>query len=171
MTGPRSYGAPVCLTGVDDGRLPGIYVLLFGMAKETTITIGRLGKLSFPAGWYAYVGSGMNGVGNRVSRHLRPHERPHWHLDYLLPSGTAAAAIIGFTPDRLECQLAGRLGQRLSVFRRFGSSDCHCAGHLFHGGALEPIADMSLDAMRGLGCEPLVLAALADHREASGYPA
>ena len=160
-TGPRTRPAPAELRAGpwegEGGRRPGIYALLFVLARETTLTVGRLGRLTFPGGCYVYVGSGMAGVGNRIRHHLRPHPHPRWHLDYLLPRGEPAAIIAGHTSQPLECPLAASLGRRFKVFRCFGSSDCRCRGHLFHNEELPPMANAVLDAIQGLGCEPLVL--------------
>jgi Uri superfamily endonuclease len=156
-----------------DERLPGIYALLFVLSRETAVTVGRLGRHDFPAGCYVYVGSGMAGVGTRIRHHLRPHPRPRWHLDYLLPLGKPAAVIAGHTSERLECPLAISLGRQFEVFRRFGSSDCRCRGHLFHNEELPPLANAVVDAIQRLGCEPLVLpiSLRLDPGRAPGAPA
>ncbi len=145
-------------SGQQEGdRRPGIYVLLFTLRQDTHITVGKLGKLSFPAGGYAYAGSGMRGAEARVRRHLRPHHRPSWHLDYLLPSGEPVGAILGHTTERLECALAQNLGRLFQVLPRFGSSDCRCHGHLFQDDNLPSIATTALDVIRRLGCAPKLL--------------
>jgi Uri superfamily endonuclease len=98
----------------------------------------------------------MGGLAGRIRHHLRPHQRPHWHIDYLLPHGVLAVVIVGASAQRLECLVAGALGQRLQVVRRFGSSDCRCPGHLFHAKEPRCILEAALEALRGLGCEPRV---------------
>jgi Uri superfamily endonuclease len=159
--GPGSHPA---LAGLRAGpwddeaeRLPGIYALLFVLPREVTVDVGRLGCLTFPGGCYVYIGSGMAGVGTRIRHHLRPHQHPRWHLDYLLPHGEPAAIIAGQTLQPLECPLATSLDRQFKVFRRFGSSDCRCRGHLFYNEELPPMAGAVLGAIQGLGCEPLVL--------------
>jgi Uri superfamily endonuclease len=96
----------------------------------------------------------MGGLAGRIRHHLRLHQRPHWHIDYLLPHGAPAAVIVGPTARRLECLVADALAQRFQVLRRFGSSDCRCPGHLFHGDEPRCIVAVALEALRGLGCEP-----------------
>jgi len=61
-------------------------VLILRLPCPATVNVGRLGRVRFPAGWYAYVGSayGPGGLAARISRHLRPSKPSHWHLDYLL---------------------------------------------------------------------------------------
>jgi Uri superfamily endonuclease len=62
-------------------------VLILRLPHATTIDVGRLGRFSFPVGWYAYVGSarGPGGLMARISRHLRSPKPLHWHIDYLRP--------------------------------------------------------------------------------------
>ena len=138
-------------------RLPGINILLFNLANELELPVGRLGVIRFPVGWYGYVGSGMNEVEARVRRHLRTHVRPHWHLDYLLRHCVPDSVIIGHTRECLECGMAGALGRGFQVFGRFGSSDCPCPGHLFHSRRMEALADAGLDGMKSMGCSPTII--------------
>ena len=138
-------------------RDPGIYVLIFRLSRDVAVAVGRLGEFVFQTGWYAYVGSGKSGVEARVRRHLRSHDRPHWHLDYLLPLGQPTAAVIGYTDDSLECPLAHHLEQRCQVIPRFGSSDCRCSGHLFHSPKQASLEDAAVQGMTALGCTPLAI--------------
>ena len=64
--------------------LKGIYTLLIKLDKPQAITIGKLGSVSFPAGYYAYVGSALNGLESRIVRHLKKEKSFHWHIDYFL---------------------------------------------------------------------------------------
>ena len=136
-------------------RNSGIYVLIFHLSRDVAVAVGRLGELVFQTGWYGYVGSGKSGVEARVRRHLRSHDRPHWHLDYLLPLGQPTTAVIGYTDDSLECPLAHRLEQRCQVISRFGSSDCRCPGHLFHSPEQSSLENAAVQGMTALGCTPL----------------
>lgn len=131
--------------------------MLFQLKQDINPTVGKLGKLEFPVGWYGYVGSGMKGTEARVRRHLRPHLRPSWHLDYVLPQGEPVAAILGHTTQALECPLARSLESDFYVYPRFGSSDCRCAGHFFRSSDLSLLAKSSLDALEQLGCLVKVL--------------
>ena len=136
-------------------RNSGIYVLIFHLSRDVAVAVGRLGEIVFQTGWYGYVGSGKSGIEVRVRRHLRSHDRPHWHLDYLLPLGQPTAAVIGYTDDSLECPLAHRLENRCQVIPRFGSSDCRCPGHLFHSPEQASLEDAAVQGMTALGCTPL----------------
>ena len=122
--------------------MKGSYILLIFLPKETRIQIGSLGLLTFPNGYYLYVGSGMGSnssttLENRVKRHISEshHKKLFWHIDYFLASEISVIIKVFLIPSlvRLECVLAGEV---LSVcdnyIKGFGSSDCLCSSHLFY---------------------------------------
>jgi Uri superfamily endonuclease len=112
---------------------PGIYHLLIHLPQDTTIRVGKLGSFRFPAGYYVYTGSALNGLESRIARHLRREKRLHWHIDYLLQHGRVVDVITYQTTQRLECQFNQKI---LSLpdckipVKSFGSSDCSCPSHL-----------------------------------------
>jgi len=113
---------------------PGIYLLL--LYGEGVIKIGSLGTITFPSGFYGYVGSALGPGGlTRVSRHMRMattgNKKPRWHIDYLLMSHDFRLQRVycASTCERLECPLAQAIA--LPSVPGFGSSDCCCKGHLF----------------------------------------
>lgn len=114
----------------------GVYCLVLESAG-TRARVGRLGIITFRKGYYIYVGSALGPGGMaRVRRHLELAELrdrdPRWHIDYLLLNGAFAisSAICGYSPIRLECNIAREMGGE-SV-EGFGSSDCSCVSHLFY---------------------------------------
>ncbi|MFC2034132.1 DUF123 domain-containing protein [Chloroflexota bacterium] len=109
----------------------GSYILLLELPREQTITIGKLSHINFFEGYYAYVGSALNGLNSRINRHLRRDKKIHWHIDYLLQKAYISSIIIYLTNDRIECKIAQALNQNLNYIPGFGSSDCHCRSHLF----------------------------------------
>jgi Uri superfamily endonuclease len=116
----------------------GTYVLALWLDAPRTITIGRLGRFEFPAGWYLYVGSalGPGGPEARLSRHFRRStsgKRAHWHADYVREVAAWGGAWACHSQERLECAWAEALRRRLDasvVVRGFGASDCRCPAHL-----------------------------------------
>jgi len=62
---------------------PSGYVLILLNRQEQARRVGALGRVGFAAGVYFYVGSGGANVVKRILRHLAPHKRRHWHIDYL----------------------------------------------------------------------------------------
>ncbi len=109
----------------------GTYVLLIKLSKNKEIKIGSLGKLRFKKGFYAYVGSAMNGLDRRIQRHLRKMKRFYWHIDYLLKDADILKVVYAQTRTKRECDIATYLEQYLRSIKNFGSSDCKCKSHLF----------------------------------------
>ncbi len=139
----------------------GTYVLALWLGTERSLSVGRLGRQQFPAGWYLYVGSarGPGGLGARLERHKRrlgPGKRAHWHVDLLREHSTWGGAWIRPSEERLECTWAQTLARRPDariVVPGFGASDCRCAAHLVYVPAL-PSDDWFVEA---LGAERIVV--------------
>lgn len=121
--------------------MTGAYVMLFRMNEHRSVAVGRLGVFDLPEGWYAYVGSAMNGLKARTDRHLRGDGRKRWHVDYVLPLSQERFAILIPSGTDIECQVAGLIsswdGTRVPI-KGFGSSDCRCPSHLFLLGSEDP---------------------------------
>ena len=64
---------------------PGSYLLWLHLRQPQDLTVGRLGRFSFPSGDYIYLGSalGPGGLRARLGRHLQGSGKPHWHIDHL----------------------------------------------------------------------------------------
>jgi len=115
----------------------GIYGLIL-KTNGAVLSVGALGEVTFPAGWYIYVGSALGSGGlARVDRHIRVYRgtgehRPRWHIDRLLTDKrfVLTAAVCGKTTNPLECTFARRLGGK--GMRGFGCSDCRCISHLLY---------------------------------------
>lgn len=114
-----------------DPQLKGTYALIMHLKKHTTLPIGSLGPIHFPAGYFVYAGSAQGGLEARLQYHLRSKKRYHWHIDYLLTY--APLQFVWYRPgDNQECLLARSLADNFTPLPRFGSSDCRCLSHLFH---------------------------------------
>ena len=123
----------------------GTYVVALWLDTPRVIAVGRLGRFSFPPGWYLYVGSalGPGGLQARLSRHWRREasgKRVHWHVDYLREQAVWGGAwAIPDAAGRLECTWAEALRRWPDaniVARGFGASDCQCPAHLVHVASL-----------------------------------
>jgi len=122
--------------------MKGIYILFIFIPNETRIKIGSMGMLTFPKGYYLYVGSAMGSnsstsLENRVKRHVsETHlKKLFWHIDYFLASDISVLIKIYLIPSliRLECVLAGEILSFCDNYiKGFGSSDCLCASHLLY---------------------------------------
>jgi Uri superfamily endonuclease len=120
---------------------PGTYVLALSMQHKKTIQIGKLGRIHFCSGVYAYVGSalGPGGLAARLKRHLRRSSSSHWHIDYLLEYTRVEIIWMSTGRQRREHQWATALedlGVSATPIQGFGCSDCRCYSHLFHFSAM-----------------------------------
>ncbi len=107
---------------------------MIDLAEEKELDVGSLGRIAFPPGVYAYVGSAMSGLAGRLGRHVDPARKVHWHVDRLTAAGSIRGAFIIPSSRRQECSVATRLASMKSVepfCPGFGSSDCGCETHLF----------------------------------------
>ena len=118
------------------------------LKNHKEIDVGSLGSISFPKGYYLYIGSAMNGIEGRVKRHKRDRKKLHWHVDYLLNKASISSIYFIESRERLECSLANRFADRFKVIPKFGSSDCLCKGHLFFGNRDELIDCASENGMK-----------------------
>jgi len=135
----------------ETGRRPhlkidkGIYVLILNLRSECRLVVGKLGRFTFPAGWYAYVGSalGSGGLAARLRHHLHRAGHPHWHIDFLRRRAGISEIWYGCGltfdehrwADILQC-MAGTC----RIAPGFGSSDCRCETHLIFFAAQPAIA-------------------------------
>lgn len=143
--------------------MKGVYVLLMHIGRPVIAKTGSLGRLDFGKGVYAYVGSALNGLEPRISRHLsKRKENMHWHIDYLTSSHYASIerVVMGETRKRVECKVNKAIASRTfsDMVPAFGSSDCGCDSHLYR---LDSSIDESVQELEkmfsSLGLTPLVL--------------
>ena len=113
----------------------GVYALVLRVPAKLTIQVGQLGKTEFVTGVYVYVGSAMNSLPRRISRHLGRVKRKHWHIDYLLDGVGVQPLGVGWkhTSQRIECWMSRRIRSKASTsVTGFGCSDCDCVSHLHY---------------------------------------
>lgn len=128
--------------------MKGSYTLLIEMPVNSEIEIGRLGKIKFCRGYYAYVGSALNNMESRIRRHLGKEKRKFWHIDYLLEEGRIREIIYAESSGREECNIARELSRNLSSIAKFGSSDCSCSSHLFYSKGFKEIERRVVEAYK-----------------------
>ncbi len=112
--------------------MKGCYLLFLKLSSDKLIEVGSLGEIDFKAGYYVYVGSGMNNVLKRVERHFSKEKRLRWHIDYLTIQADEMHALIIPTDVKIECELAKFFATNFDYVRGFGCSDCDCESHLFY---------------------------------------
>ena len=110
----------------------GSYMLILHILQDKIISVGSLGDISFPRGYYIYAGSARTNLNKRIERHLRKRKKLFWHIDYLRDHADRCVpvAIRSHTPLEHEVAFAVSRIADWSV-PRFGSSDCSCETHLF----------------------------------------
>ena len=115
----------------------GTYALFFLLDQPLTLPVGRWGLVTLPAGWLVYVGSalGPGGLRARLRRHLTPHKRAHWHIDWLTLVHPPDDWLVRADGQRRECDWVQWLAawpHAQVPLPGFGSSDCHrgCPAHL-----------------------------------------
>ncbi len=113
----------------------GAYCLVMKLDKDKDIQIGKLGRFHFPSGYYVYVGSAMNDLDARISRHLRPssEKKMHWHIDYFLEHAKVIDIIRIPSEVNIEKEVAQFFAEYGKVIAPgFGSSDTGLETHLFY---------------------------------------
>ena len=111
----------------------GTYVLFLRFGEDIETEVGSLGTVRLCAGDYCYVGSAMNGLDQRVSRHLSNEKKKRWHIDYLTMMCGDMAAYEHEGGGLTECGLSELLLNIGSTpaAKGFGCSDCGCQTHLY----------------------------------------
>ena len=110
----------------------GSYILLFELKENKTIQIGKLGNINFEKGFYTYIGSALNGLEQRINRHLRNNKKNHWHIDYLLKHGKIIGIFYNESNIKEECNFVKKFEENWFPIPDFGCSDCNCKSHLFY---------------------------------------
>ena len=111
----------------------GSYVLVIKNEEDQKIRIGKLGEIFFKKDFYCYIGSALNGLEQRINRHLRKNKKMHWHIDYFLNKTKITDVFIKESKNKEECKIANVFNKKLKSIADFGCSDCSCSSHLFYG--------------------------------------
>jgi Uri superfamily endonuclease len=125
---------------IEANQLPrekGSYLLLLKLLGLKEIQVGKLGRIGFKRGWYAYAGSafGPGGLAARLNHHLRPVKKRHWHIDYLRAETIAMEVWMAQESPSREHAWASILAKGPWAgkwVRGFGCSDCTCPSHLLY---------------------------------------
>ena len=114
--------------------MKGCYCLIIYVKRKSQITVGKkLGVIEFKKGIYVYIGSAMNSLEARLSRHLSDSKKLHWHVDYLLKDDNCKIIDIVYNIDKkVECDISQHLKTHAVGIKNFGCSDCNCESHLYY---------------------------------------
>ncbi|MCX6985830.1 MAG: GIY-YIG nuclease family protein [Lentisphaerae bacterium] len=132
--------------------MKGVYILVMSLPRRSCIKIGSLGVIDFKKGFYAYTGSAMGGLEQRIRRHLRREKKLHWHVDYLIRKAEIREVHIKETDSKQdECLASATLAHDGGTpINKFGASDCRCGSHLFYFNAKSGIASNNeTNSLRG----------------------
>jgi Uri superfamily endonuclease len=114
----------------------GVYQLRISVGKICSISIGKLGTFTFPAGQYVYTGRAKKNLAQRIDRHKKRNKKCFWHIDYLLTDENVQLEDITIISENFsdECSENKKLlmGNASIVAEGFGASDCKndCGSHL-----------------------------------------
>jgi len=112
----------------------GAYLLLLENQADVAQSVGKLGLVTFPRGWYVYVGSAMNSLDTRLKRHQRTQKTRFWHIDYIASSVMPVRKVY---PIRRAARIEEALARALEsisdgAIPGFGASDSAVRSHLFY---------------------------------------
>jgi len=115
------------------------YSLLLYLNKKIRLKVGKLGLITFCAGYYIYTGCAKKGIEKRILRHKLKDKPKHWHIDYLTssPYVDVIDVFLHAYPAEKEClvnQWFLNLPGASVPISGFGSSDCRqsCSSHLVY---------------------------------------
>ena len=117
----------------------GSYILLIELKENMIIKIGKLRDIRFKKGFYAYIGSALKGLEQRINRHFRSNKKKYWHIDYLLNYGKIVNVFYNESNIKEECNFVKKFEKNLIFIPNFGCSDCNCKSHLFYGSKIQII--------------------------------
>ena len=115
----------------------GTYALVFHSSAPFQAVAGKLGLVFLSRGTWVYVGSafGPGGLRSRLSHHLKPSHRPHWHIDYIKSDLRPVEIWTTTDPVKREhdwATLLSALDGASRPIEGFGATDCKCRSHLIH---------------------------------------
>lgn len=102
------------------------------MDETINLAVGKIGDVEFKSGYYAYVGSALGGLKQRLKRHLSNTKKKWWHIDYLLEHATVEGVFVWQSKKSVEDKIACKLKKKFDYIDGFGNSDSKCESHLFY---------------------------------------
>ncbi len=113
----------------------GAYCLVMRLESDREVNMGRNPPARFPGGFYCYVGSAMNSLEKRISRHKSGNKKLRWHIDWFLEHARIIDVKIIESNKNIECRLSQEVAGLSDgiPMEGFGSSDCStCKAHLYY---------------------------------------
>jgi Uri superfamily endonuclease len=138
----------------EDSVDKGSYCLIIHVKKDCRIKIGAKGMIEFDEGYHVYVGSALNGLNKRISRHISKDKKKHWHMDYLSLNKNVEIIQVIYTncDKKIECNISQNINENTDKYiEDFGCSDCKCMSHLYYFDSCSEAINVSRDAIEKLG--------------------
>lgn len=147
----------------------GTYILLLHLPADTELDIPGLGKIAFPAGFYAYADSafGIYSLPRRIKSHLAEPTAPREHIDFLRQAARVAEIWMapGSEPHEHDwVSLLLDIPGGIAIADGFGVDDCTCDSHLVYFDVRPSLEDFQIGARKLFPNEPIIIAK-ADDRE------
>lgn len=141
----------------------GNYILLLHLPTDAELNIPKLGKIAFPAGFYAYADSafGVYTLPNRIKAHLAEPTMPREHIDFLRQIATVAEIWMAPSNEPHEhdwVSLLLDIPGSVSIADGFGVSDCTCDSHLVYFDVRPSLEDFQIGARRLFPDEAIIIA-------------
>ncbi|WP_129409555.1 GIY-YIG nuclease family protein [Marinitoga lauensis] len=111
----------------------GSYILLIEIEKSVNLSISKK-KSNIEKGLYAYCGSAMKNLIQRVNRHMNFKNgkyKKHWHIDNLLEIGNIKQIFLFPSANRMEEEISVLLSKYFKSIKGFGATDLKVESNLF----------------------------------------
>ncbi|WP_457283164.1 GIY-YIG nuclease family protein [Petrotoga sp. DB-2] len=113
----------------------GSYILLIEIKKDCIVNLHHK-EIKINKGLYAYIGSAMKNLYQRVGRHMTYKEKAyqkHWHIDGILENKANKIIFIAMLPShkRLEEDISKEFAQKFQFIEGFGASDLTVKSNLY----------------------------------------
>lgn len=142
----------------DDIPNKGSYCLICYVKNDCKIKIGAKGLMSFPEGYYVYVGSALSNLTKRIERHLSSEKKKHWHMDYfsLNKNVNIEQVIYTFSTQKIECELSNHINKKTANYiESFGCSDCNCMSHLYYFDSFDEAENVIIESFKKIELKPI----------------
>ncbi len=141
----------------------GTYILLLHLPADAELNIPGLGKIAFPAGFYAYADSafGIYTLPNRIKAHLAKPATPREHIDFLRQVASVAEIWLApgdepHTHDWVSLLLTIPGG--ITIADGFGVDNCTCDSHLVYFDVRPSLEDFQIGARKRFPAESIIVA-------------
>ncbi len=111
-------------------KFKGAYLLILFLDKDTLLRT-KAKEFYLKKGYYAYVGSAMNGI-KRVLRHLKKNKKKHWHIDYLTEVAEIKNIILIPSERKIEEEISLLISKIGTPIEGFGASDLKVKSNLYY---------------------------------------